>query len=290
MRTALLPLALVCALLVPRLARADLHVSFKDDALVPHALFQGALLVEAGDLLNLTQGQLAVEEDLLFNGAEDIDGVHVLADGRVLLTTVTAAPIDGEIYAAGDVILYDPGNGSVSKFFDVASFDNAVNVDAVCLFEYGPNAGEIVLSTDANATLAGVSFRPGDLVRYHLLQQRAVLIFSQDLITGTAFQKDIDALHLLANGHLILSVLLDGGTLGGLTLHSEDLVDYDPQTDTAVVYLDGTGLWNGTTARLNAASVTEPLPLAAPALPGLGLAGLAAGLLLVALRPRRRAR
>ena len=48
----------------------------------------------------------------------------------------------------------------------------------------------------------------------------------------------INAVHLLENGHLVLSTDANA-TLGGLNFTPDDFVDYDPVSDTAVLYFDG---------------------------------------------------
>ncbi len=52
----------------------------------------------------------------------------------------------------------------------------------------------------------------------------ASLFFDQDLITGALSQKNIDALHLLEDGDLLLSVSISNGMPGGEKLAREDIV------------------------------------------------------------------
>ena len=96
----------------------------------------------------------------------------------------------------------------------------------------GPAAAtQIILSTASGATLGGLTFRDGDLARYDTVTQTATLFFNEDLFTG---DEQIDAFHLLDNGHLLLST---GGNaqLGGLSFGDGDVVDYDPLNDTATL-------------------------------------------------------
>lgn len=274
-----------------------LTVSFRDTAQVPNQLSAGPFNLTAGSLLNLGSfrildaseivGSIQLDAQEIFSGIEDLDAAHALLDGRFIFSTVTTVEIDGNSYAGTDLVLYDPVTGSASLFFDSATFPGSQlpNIDAFYLFEAtSPFAGTYLLSTELPASLGSLVFRPGDVVRYDPVADVATLYFNQDLIAGTAAQKNVDAVHLLSDGHLVLSTRASNGSLGGLTLKDEDLVEYDPVADTAMVLVNGAGLFNGVTAGLNAATLSVPgqvqaqSPLAAPALGGLALGSLAAAL------------
>ncbi|MCA9311206.1 MAG: hypothetical protein KDA21_08370 [Phycisphaerales bacterium] len=96
------------------------------------------------------------------------------------------------------------------------------------------SAAQIELSVLDNLDneLGGVIFRDGDVMRYDTVTDSASIVFNEDLFGGLSV--DITAYHRLPNGHLLLSVLFNGRTLGGLTFDDGDLVDYDPVSDTAV--------------------------------------------------------
>ena len=268
--------AALALLVAPSPADAEPVVSFRDDAVVPHVLAFGGNPVGAGSLIDLATGAVILDEALVFGpGLEDVDAVHLLGDGELLFSTTTAAFIDGVSYSGGDVIRFDPGDGSHSLAFSVADFDlSTTNVDAVHRLSTGPHAGRLLLSTASVASLGGIVMRPGDLVAYDTGSKSAVLVFDQDLITGTAAQKDVDAVHVLPSGDLLLSVALSGGSLGGLTLEKQDLILYDPSTGVAMVALDGDGLFDGTTADLNALSL-DSVQLPALSVFGVLMLGLA---------------
>jgi hypothetical protein len=270
-------------------AAADPVISFEDDADVPHALNFGTLLVSAGSLLDVALGELALEESVVFGAVqEDIDAAHRRADGMFIISTATSSTVDGTLYTSGDLILVDPDTGAGSEFFDESSFDGLANVNAFFLFEDGPDAGKLLLSTASSASLGGLEdFGPGDLVLYDPDTDTATLFFDQDLITGTAAQQTIDAVHVFPTGLLVLSFLRSGGTLAGLSLDKEDLVAYSPSTGAASVQFDGEGLYNGITANLNAATYEALARI--PALETRGRIALALALALAGLgRARRR--
>lgn len=81
--------------------------------------------------------------------------------------------------------------------------------------------------------LGGLTFRDGDIANYEPTTDTATLFFSEDLIAPAA---DLTALHIMPNGDIILSVLFNNRTLGGLTFDDGDLVRYNPGTDTAVIF------------------------------------------------------
>jgi len=97
-----------------------------------------------------------------------------------------------------------------------------------------PVIATIILSTDNTETLGGLTFSKGALVEYNPTTDTATLYFDGGLFGGPS---DIDAAHLLDNGNIVLSTAA-AATLGGLTFGKGDLIEYDPTTDTATLFLD----------------------------------------------------
>jgi hypothetical protein len=250
-------------------------ISYNDDATVTPPLPFGSVSVRPDSLLDVDAGTLALDGGSVFTGVEDIDAAHLRADGQFIFSTVTTSYINGTPFQDGDLILYDPVLDAASIFFGESNFDGGANVDAFFLFESGPEAGKFLFSTAASARVDGLSFGHGDIVLYDPAAPEgteASIFFAQSNFSGATSQKNVDAVHILSSGALLLSMSLDGGTLGGLTLRDQDLVTWDGAT--ASQFLDGDGLFNGTTADLNA--VTQPIPEPGTSLLlGLGLIGLA---------------
>jgi cysteine-rich repeat protein len=121
---------------------------------------------------------------------------------------------------------------SATLYFSESHFSaTSADIDA---FYVMPN-GHIILSTYETATLGGLTFRDGDLADYDPDTDTATLFFSESHFAG---DEDIDALSVLPNGHLVLSVERDtGASLGGLTFKDGDLIEYDPVHDTATLLL-----------------------------------------------------
>jgi hypothetical protein len=250
-------------------------ISYNDDATVPSQLPFGSVSVRPDSLLDVDAGTLPLDGGDVFTGLEDIDAAHLRADGQFIFSTVTTSYINGTPFQDGDLILYDPVLDDASLFFGESNFDGGANVDAFYLFESGPDLGKFLFSTAASAAIGGLSFGHGDIVLYDPAApegMEASIFFAQSNFSGTPSQKNVDAVHILPGGDLLFSMSLDGGTLGDLTLRQQDLVAWDDAT--ASQFLDGDGLFNGTTADLDA--VTQPIPEPGTfLLLGAGLIGLA---------------
>jgi hypothetical protein len=105
-----------------------------------------------------------------------------------------------------------------------------------------PVNATLILSTDATETLGGLTFDDGDLAEYDPGTDTATLYFDENLFGGNA---DIDAFHVLDSGNIVLSTSNSKlSLLGGLTFENGDLIEYDPTTDTAILFLDE-GLFGG---------------------------------------------
>ena len=68
----------------------------------------------------------------------------------------------------------------------------------------GPLADKIVLSTATNAQLAGLSFNDEDLAEYNPPYNTATMYLDGNMV---GLVPDIDAVHVLANGHIVLSTV-----------------------------------------------------------------------------------
>jgi hypothetical protein len=196
----------------------------------------------------------------LFGGATDIDAVHVLSNGKIILSTYESATLGGLTFDPGDLVEYDPTTDTATLYFDQDLFSQAENIDAVHIL----GGGNIILSTIDTATLGGLSFAEGDLIEYNPTTDTATLYFDASLFTGT---ENIDAVHILSNGNIILSTT-DAATLGGLSFGPADLAEYNPSTDVATLYFDESNFTSA--ANIDAVYVTTVPEPAMIALLGLG--------------------
>lgn len=156
--------------------------------------------------------------------------VGTVSASEILLSTTGGATLGGLTFEDGDVVAYDQDADSASLFFDEDLFSSSEDVDAFHVL----TDNSYVLSTQTDATLGGLAFRDGDLVRYDPDTTTASLLLSEDLFSDN---EDIDAVHVLSSGEIVLSTET-GGTLGGLTFEDGDLVAYNPDNQTASLFFD----------------------------------------------------
>ncbi len=103
------------------------------------------------------------------------------------------------------------------------------------------------------------SFQDEDLVLYDPILDEATLFFDHSATAG-ADVEDINALHLLPNGHIILSADPHSGgthTLGGISFDESDLVRYDPINNTAVLIFDGSAIFTDAGENIDAVYVLD---------------------------------
>ena len=172
----------------------------------------------------------------LFSHNENIDAVAALGNGNIILSTDGNATLGGLTFEDGDLVEYNPVTDTATLFFDETLFSHNEDIDAFAVL----GNGNIILSTDGNAALGGLTFEDGDLVEYNPVTDTATLFFDEDLFSHN---EDIDAFAVLGNGNIILST--DGNAaLGGLTFEDGDLVEYNPFTNTATLFFDEDLFWS----------------------------------------------
>jgi len=185
----------------------------------------------------------------LFGGDEDIDAVHILDNGNIILSAEGGATLGGLSFGDGDLIEYNPTTGSGTLFFGEGLFGSDEDIDAVHIL----TNGNIILSTIDGATLGGLSFGDGDLIEYNPTTDTATLFFDESLFSA---DEDIDAVHILENGNVVLSAE-GSATLGGLSFGDGDLIEYNPTTYSATLYF-AEGLFSSN-ANIDGVYVT-PMP------------------------------
>jgi Tfp pilus assembly protein PilX len=173
-----------------------------------HAYNDGRLLLSTAGAANLA-GLAFQDEDiveynkanktatLVFDGSarfaqdEDVDAVHGYDTGQFMISTETAATLAGLAFEDEDLVEYDPIGNTATLIFDgSAHFAANENIDAVQML----GDGRILLSTDSDATLAGLNFTDADIALYDPLKNTAVIAFDGSGIGG-ASDTDLDAFH-----------------------------------------------------------------------------------------------
>ncbi len=197
---------------------------------------------------------LSFDGDALFSSTtEDIDAVHTLSNGHIILSTATDATLGGISFGDDDLVEYDPVTDTATIYFDGGALFSSTKEDIEAVHVL--SNGHIVLSTDGDATLGGLTFGNEDLVEYDPVTDTATLLFDGGALFSGG--ENIDAVHILSDGHIVLSTEGDA-TLGGLSFGDDDLVEYDPVSDTATLYFDGGVLFSNTSEDVDAAHVTQP--------------------------------
>jgi len=132
-----------------------------------------------------------------------------------------------------DIAAYRTWNDTATLFFDGGPTTLTSNIDALHILANG----KLLLSPKDNTQLGGLDIKKGDLVKYDMADDRAVIVFEGQTLFGDDKAK-ITSVHLLDSGHVVLSTD-KAQTLGGLSYTDRDLVEYDPATDTATLFFDG---------------------------------------------------
>ena len=233
----------------------------------------GGISVRDGDIAeydtDTDTATIFFDEDL-FAANEEVDAFQVISQDVVLLSTLGAAELGGLSFTAADIVQYNFTTGVATEFFSGSLFSATENINAFHVL----NDGTILISTTTAASLGGVSFTDGDIVRYNPMGNTATPFFDEDLF---AANEDIDGLYRNPDGTLLLSTV-SSASLGGITFSQDDVVLYNPSTNMASVFVDEAIFSNG--ANINGISVPSPSTAI------LGAAGLLA-LISVCARHRR---
>jgi hypothetical protein len=157
-----------------------------------------------------------------------------------LVSTTADEVIDGKNFFAGDIFAADKTPGNSGLYLSATVFaEDGVDLDAMAMLANG----HLVLSigNDEGATLAGVAVEDGDLVEYDPATGSASIFLSESAF-GTNL--DVDAVEVLANGHLLLSFRRDETVAGTLYLDG-DIVRYDPLAGTFALEIGEATLGGG---------------------------------------------
>lgn len=114
----------------------------------------GSLTFTDGDIVRLDAATgvatiAVLEADLFDDGDGDVYGLHLDADGTLLISTNEDEMISGSMFLDGDVFRYDPLNDIASPFFSESSFTDGVNTHDV-------DAVYFVIPAPASAALLGL--------------------------------------------------------------------------------------------------------------------------------------
>ncbi|MEE8474894.1 MAG: PEP-CTERM sorting domain-containing protein [Myxococcota bacterium] len=248
-------------------AAAALILSYGLEAGQPSSETLGGTVVRPPDAID-TASALLIFGPFPDSPPEDIDALHVLPNGNVVFSTSTDVNQGfGGLASFENGSLIEWNGSSASVLLDENVLFGGANQD-IDAFSILPN-GNWLLSTTSTATFGGGSFENADLVEYDPINDLATLYMGfgeATLFTGASQSNpDIDGLHVLADGSVVFSLRSNGlGRVGNNFSYaiadapSTDLIRFDPFTGDASLFLDGAGLFDGSTRNIDAVFVPEP--------------------------------
>ena len=163
--------------------------------------------------------------------AADVDAFHPLPDGAVLFSVDTTVALPGLSPRPSDIIRFSTGSYVVEFSGYAAGIPAGVNVDALTL-----SNGDLIVSFDVATELGGKLYQDEDLVRYDGV---SFSMFLQGVTAGIEARLDVDGVHQLDNGSLLLSLDV-AGTVDGISFEGADVLEYDPVFATWTLVYDAT--------------------------------------------------
>ena len=150
-----------------------------------------------------------------------VDAISVEPDGLVLFSLDAAANLGGTAVLPADVIGWDGAN-----YFHVLSssahlMEAGSNIDAI---SKAPD-GSLVLSFSVGRILDGAAYADEDLVQWR--PGPGFLPFFDASAAGVPADLDLDAVHVLANGNLLVSFDTHG-MIDGVAFQDADILEYGP--------------------------------------------------------------
>ncbi len=105
---------------------------------------------------------------------DDINAVHVLPNGMIVLSANASSTLGGVAFEADDLVRYDPLNNTATLIFDGSTvFASAgENIDAV----YVKDNSNLIFSTTGSASIGGLSFDKSDLIEYDITALTATIL------------------------------------------------------------------------------------------------------------------
>ncbi|MBX3027745.1 hypothetical protein KF840_22855 [bacterium] len=156
---------------------------------------------------------------------------HRAADGSELFALDTPAALPGGLTVRpGDVVRLQGGTFQLAFDATARGLPRGVATDGIAL-----SGGDLVLSFDTAVRLDGTTYEDEDAV---VFDGASFHSFFDGSAAGIAPALDLDAIDVLANGHLLLS--FDGsGSVASVSFDDEDVLEYAPEAATWEMVYDG---------------------------------------------------
>ena len=191
-------------------------VAFADEAVAADDRTGGVVAVPLGPL----------------SAEADVAAYHLLADGDHLLVFEATVTLPGPLVARpADVVRFDGASYWLELSGEAAGLPAGARIDALARLPDGRH----LVSLDVAADLGGQAIDDSDLLALgggppalHLAAEAA----------GIPATLDVDAIHLLESGRLLVS-FDTGGTVGGVAFGGEDVLELDPAGPSWELAYDG---------------------------------------------------
>ncbi len=221
----------------------------------------GGVSFEDEDLVLLdpttNTASIFLDGDAVFTNEEDIDALHILANGNILLSTTSSATLGGLTIQDEDLAEYNPTTMTATLFFDGSTvFDGNEDLNAFSIL----SNGNYLLSTATDASIGGFAFEDEDIVEYNPNTMAASFFLIGDNVFAN--EEDVSAVHALSNGNIVLGTT-GFGTIAGLSYRDNDLVLFNPNTMTASFFFDDSDI-NGEELEEFSAVYVQGAPGAVP--------------------------
>lgn len=155
--------------------------------------------------------------------AADLDGLHYDGGNRWLLSFDVSVALDGVNAFPSDVVEWNGRDHNVIFDSGAEGLPAGTNIDAVARV-----GGDLVLSFDTTVAVNGMVVGDEDLVRFSSGVFGLLFDGSVARVPETA---DLDAAHVLGNGHLLVSFDI-AGRVDDIRFVGADVLEYDPTSGT----------------------------------------------------------
>ena len=163
----------------------------------------------------------------------------------ITVSVTVSGEIDDVVYNTATVTV---GSGEV----DTDLSNNSATLASTIIGSVPASQDKFLISVDTlsssvrgSTTLGDLaSFEDDDLVLYNPLTNSATLFFDDSASNTSQIDvNDINAIHLLPNGHLVMSASVSGTATGVGSFGAEDIVKYYPIAKTSSLLFDGSAIF-----------------------------------------------
>jgi hypothetical protein len=219
-------------------------------------VLQGHTVQDENVLDDDLQGATALSAIAGIPANADLVAYELLANGDELFSLDITVTLPGSVTAEPrDVVHFVPASGIYTILFDGSArgIPDGAQIDAIA-----SNGALLLLSFDTTVAFAGFTADDEDAVSFDAGSGAFALAFDGSA-GGLSGALDLDGLHRLANGHVLVS-LDTSGSVGGVPFDDEDVLEFTgPAPGTWEMAYDGSLVdadW--AVADLDAVSALEP--------------------------------